>query len=276
MKPITILLLLISCTVWAQKRKLPAGYVWVAEHQLLVGEREVLVADWRDYLDANGNDPALLPTPNRIVSTCVYRRKGEEIIRIDEAALYRDTTFFESPKGKKIHALEACSQMPITGISYEQAKAYCEWLSDNFADMPKFSGLRLNFRLPTPVEMDSLLSDIFKTWKPGDPDREVFRKGINQHGCALFNHRHESWCDANIKMKKEFGYAVPMKAGIFFSDMNGLLDLMGNVAEMTNEPGIARGGACIHTAAECQAGVVNAYDGPQFWLGFRVVATLPK
>ena len=64
--------------------------------------------------------------------------------------------------------------MPITGISYDQAKAYCEWLSDNYADMPKFSGLKLNFRLPTPVEMDTLLSDIFKLWKPGDPDRDTF------------------------------------------------------------------------------------------------------
>jgi formylglycine-generating enzyme required for sulfatase activity len=276
MKPITILLLFISCAVWAQKKKIPAGYVWVSDYQLLVGEREVSIADWRDFLDANGNDPAMLPTPNRIVATCLYRKKGEEIIRIDEAALYRDTVFLDSPKGKRIHALESCSQMPITGVSYAQAKAYCEWLSDNFADMPRYSGLKLNFRLPVPTEMDSLLNDIFSAWKPGDPDHDTFRKGINQHGCALFNHRHNSWCDANILMKKEFGYGVPMKAGVFFPDTNGLIDLMGNVAEMTSEPGIARGGSCIHTAAECQAGAANTYDGPQFWLGFRVVSTLNK
>jgi hypothetical protein len=64
--------MLISCSLLAQKKKLPAGYVWLADHQLLVGEREVSVADWRDYLDANGNDPALLPAFNRIISTCVY------------------------------------------------------------------------------------------------------------------------------------------------------------------------------------------------------------
>ncbi|PIY12828.1 MAG: hypothetical protein COZ18_01160 [Flexibacter sp. CG_4_10_14_3_um_filter_32_15] len=45
-----------------------------------------------------------------------------------------------------------------------------------------------------------------------------------------------------------------------------------NVAEMTSEKGIAKGGSFAHTLEECAADRVQIYDSPQAWLGFRCVA----
>jgi formylglycine-generating enzyme required for sulfatase activity len=75
-------------------------------------------------------------------------------------------------------------------------------------------------------------------------------------------------------MKLRYGYGVPMEVGFFFADYNGLMDLMGNVAEMTDEEGVAIGGSAKHSASSCQPGVKISYEGPQWWLGFRVVASL--
>jgi formylglycine-generating enzyme required for sulfatase activity len=229
-------------------------------------------------MESTGQDPGAAPAANDIVTKCVCTKNGGEIKTADLNAVYRDTTYIDTSggKSKKRKSVERCSEMPVTGVSYEQAKAFCEWLSDEYAGDSKYNSLELNFRLPTPAEMDSLLSDIVSQWPKGSADRIAYEKGINSHGCALYNFKHNSWCDNNVRMKKAFGYGVPMRSGFFFADFNGLLDVMGNVAEMTSEKGVAKGGSCIDTAAQCQSGAVNSYDSPKVWLGFRVVADLKQ
>ena len=122
--------------------------------------------------------------------------------------------------------------------------------------------------------MDSLLTDIFWDFKPGQENFDAYKNGINVYRCAIYNHAHNSWCDNNKSMKLRYGYRVPMEVGWFFADHNGLMDLMGNVAEMTTEEGVAKGGSAMHSASICQPGVKIPYEGPQWWLGFRVVANL--
>ena len=51
-----------------------------------------------------------------------------------------------------------------------------------------------------------------------------------------------------------------------------LYNIFGNVAEMTSEKGIAKGGSFAHTLEECAADRVQKYDAPKAWLGFRCVA----
>lgn len=268
-----LLLLLISFAATAQKKNIPPGFEWVKKRNLLVATHEVSCADWLKFIEASERAPISLPEPGKLSNTCLYYRRGEEVFVRDPKTVFRDTLFVDSETGKKVHGVESCANMPVTGISYEQALAYCDWLTETFADS-KYYEMELTFRLPTPAEMDSLLTDIYSMWRKGDDSYKAFQTGINGHGCALYNHRHDSWCDTNIKLKNEFGYGVPIREGIFFPDVNGLLDLMGNVAEMTSEKGIAKGGSCIDVAKDCQPGVVNAYNRPQFWLGLRVVADL--
>ncbi|WP_291727325.1 SUMF1/EgtB/PvdO family nonheme iron enzyme [Bernardetia sp.] len=51
-----------------------------------------------------------------------------------------------------------------------------------------------------------------------------------------------------------------------------LYNIFENVAEMTSEKGIAKGGSFAHTLEECAADSVQKYDAPKAWLGFRCVA----
>ena len=268
--------LLAALTLQAQKKSIPAKFVWVQKRSLIVSVYETSCEDWLTFMTESIQDPKLLPEPNELVKKCIYVTWEGDVRLVDSRSTYRDTSFVDRSKGKgkKTRKVEKCASMPVTGITHEQALAYCEWLSEIYADDSRYNSLHLNFRLATPSEMDSLLSDVFSPWPRDDEHYLALQQGINKRGCALYNHRHTGWCDASVLMKNEYGYAIPMKTGAFFPDKNGLWDLMGNVAEMTSEKGIARGGSCIHLATECQPEVANRYESPQVWLGFRVVADL--
>jgi formylglycine-generating enzyme required for sulfatase activity len=272
---VAVLACFVSLTLYAQKKTIPQGFEWVKKRNLIVSTYEVSCEQWHEFLEESGIDETLLPKPNRITSKCIYTKEAGEVVLRDGREYFRDSTFTDTSNGKskKVWAVEKCEDMPVTDVTYEQALAFCKWITEDFASNPKYSKLNLTFRLPTPQETDSLLRDVLAF--PKTDDRYLaMKKGINKEGCALYNHRHESWCDTNTLMKKEFGYGVPMRSGIFFADPNGLHDLMGNVAEMTSEKGIAKGGSCNNTAAECQPGVVNRYTDTAPWLGFRIVADL--
>jgi len=54
----------------------------------------------------------------------------------------------------------------------------------------------------------------------------------------------------------------------------GLYNMIGNVAEMTQRPGIAKGGSWYHQLSESKISDRQLYRGPQAWLGFRYVAVV--
>jgi formylglycine-generating enzyme required for sulfatase activity len=281
MKIITsVLFWLTLLSTQAQKKKdIPPDFEWVKERGLLVARTETTVKQWVEYMEAVGevNWQGVNPTSNPITDKCVCANDGIRIKILNPDAInFRDTTFVEvdSKKGKKTRSEVKCSNMPVTGVSLDQAKAYADWLTEKYAADNKYAGLNLSFRLPTSEEMDSLLSDIFGDFKSGQENYDTYKNGINSHGCAIYNHAHNSWCDNNKNMKLRYGYGIPMETNLFFPDWNGLYDLMGNVAEMTTQEGVAKGGSCMHPASACQPGAEIKYEEPQWWLGFRLVAAL--
>jgi formylglycine-generating enzyme required for sulfatase activity len=274
-----VLLLLIAPTfLFSQKKiekQLPPGYSWVKARNLMISTHEITLNQWYDFIKEGGDGDDRIPEFNDLNKKCLCSKNdNDELVLINPTKVnYRDTTYLEvkdGKPGKKRKSVEPCSDMPITGISYESALAYCEYLNSKMDE--EYPDLNLTFRLPTKEEMNLLLKDTFSDWEPSMDNYKSYENGINMHGCAIYNHHHESWCDNNVNMKYQFGYGIPMGVSYFFPDVNGLYDLMGNVAEMTNEKGIALGGSCIHSAAHCQPGAVNQYNGPQPWLGFRVVS----
>jgi formylglycine-generating enzyme required for sulfatase activity len=283
----TLLVLLLLCTInlVAQKKSnqsknLPSGFEWVKKRGLVVSKNEITTEQWLEFLSTK-DDSQLenLPQPNEINNKCVCEKTGDDVkIKYPETIVFRDTTYMEAnddrKKKKNRHVREYCNSLPITGITVEQALSFCHWLSEKYSADPKYIDLNLTFRLPTAPEYDSLLSDVINQWRPGEDGYTTYKNGINSHGCAMYNHTHDSWCNPNLNMKYGYGYRVPMQVGYFFADANGLFDIMGNVAEMTSEKGIAKGGSCKDKASACQPGAVNQYEEPQWWLGFRVVAEL--
>jgi len=279
MTRIFFLIFLVSLTTVAQdkslkKKDIPSGFQVVKKRGLMVSTSEITALQWVDFMNSTGDTDGKVPLPNNINDKCVCTTVNGEIeMREPISIVFRDTTYIKADKknkGKKHRSTESCYSMPITGITVEQAQAYCAWVTEYY----NLKGFDFNFRLATPQEYDSLLSDVLNQWKPTDDNYKAYTAGINTHGCAIYNFSHNSWCENNLQMKYNFGYAVPMQTSLFFADGNGLYDLMGNVAELTSEKGVAKGGSCKDLASACQPGAINNYEGPQWWLGFRVVAEL--
>ena len=65
---------------------------------------------------------------------------------------------------------------------------------------------------------------------------------------------------------------APVKS--YWPNAAGCYNLIGNVSEMTNQKGIAKGGSWINNPNEITVEKEISYTKPTAWLGFRCVAEL--
>lgn len=156
--------------------------------------------------------------------------------------------------------------LPVTGISYEQAMGFLKYRERVMNDCKKLTssgGRKVSYEcfLPTPEQMDSL---------------QFYKDSLNAMRCEILNYKHELCVDCPMGQKikdhpvlKDLG-KHPVYVDGFFPDYMGLYNIRGNVAEMTSVKGIAKGGSCNHYASETMPGRVQYYTKPESWLGFRV------
>ncbi len=139
---------------------------------------------------------------------------------------------------------------PVVGISYEQAIAFCKWRTER---VKSFYGLRfkedwnIEYRLPTETEWENMA--IWEAAKINNTTPENNR----------FNCKETCITPHTIDVH------------LFNKSLTGQYQLLGNVAEMTQEKNKAKGGSWFHAAEECRTGLYQVYSGPSAWLGFRCV-----
>jgi hypothetical protein len=97
---------------------------------------------------------------------------------------------------------------------------------------------------------------------------------INNKGCYLGNFKAPDQISCPGIKKNGFGaadgfFAMSLTKAYFPNDI-GLSDVVGNVAEMTNEQGKACGGSWNHTPEESTIKSINSYTKPDAAIGFRV------
>jgi uncharacterized protein (TIGR02145 family) len=145
---------------------------------------------------------------------------------------------------------------PITGVTYEQVKGFCEWRT-------KVEGNnKLVFRLPTPGEWtDFALNGLSETER-----KNGFRDSLNNKKCAKYNFNISCNCGNDSYQGKLNGI------GMYVQEKSGAFDVFGNVSEMTTVKGIAKGGNFKLRANQCHPDSVQNYIKPQIWLGFRCIA----
>lgn len=198
------------------------------------------------------------------------------------------------------------SDYPVMDITHDAAKLYCEWLTTQYNGQNGRTFKKVKFRLPSRQEwtMAALGYVDFQSWvfednvvkarpygneKPryfeefriGDYDSvsypwyhnhwEHSRKSItNEHGCYLANVRVPE--DQKTCMDGKFGdgFRITSPAATYFSNDMGLFDVIGNVAEMIDEPGIAMGGSWNHPPEESTITSAYAYDSHNMSVGFRI------
>lgn len=185
----------------------------------------------------------------------------------------RDTVVWNRPSYNEpwaimYHRHPAYDNYPVVSVSYEQAIAFCNWRSrmvneaiyyQNHKDvswpdeLPDDIPKIYRFRLPTKEEWEKVASIGLS---------EKHRKKLENSGCENANLHHETVQD---------GYLWTGNVESYYPNELGIYNLIGNVAEMTNKKGLAKGGSWQHTESESTPKNDIKYTKPTSWLGFRCV-----
>ncbi len=199
---------------------------------------------------------------------------------------------------KKILVSRGVDQLPITGISYQAAAHYMEYVAISYKGITS-SGIHNAFdpaydvskyhmivNFLTSEEYRILLSHFHKPNVDSLVYKEYITRGYDENFCPMFNammpEEVTSGPCSDIKPGAPLivKYGRPGRAvypvGTYASDAHGLFDVRGNVAEMTKNEGIAMGGGYRMLAASCTATSAQAYSRPATWLGFRPVIQIKK
>ncbi|MBV6440268.1 MAG: hypothetical protein DYG98_10850 [Haliscomenobacteraceae bacterium CHB4] len=173
-------------------------------------------------------------------------------------------TYFRSPR---------YDDYPITGITYDQAVAYCRWRTERVreaicmeptekARMPK----NFQYRLPTIAEWEYAAA--------AGLDLRKYPYGYEE--IRIKSTRYKIIIQETLPSDTypETTFGVPGGSGA--ANRLGFYDLIGNAAEMVAERGIAKGGSYAHTLAESRVTNDIRYDRPMPWLGFRCICEVKK
>lgn len=181
------------------------------------------------------------------------------------------------------HGKPQDEDFPICNVSYEAALLYCQWLTTihNKLEHRKKRYQEVEFRLLTEAEWEHVASAgkdqaaVKYPW--GGPHLR------NSLGCYLANVRankddsmpdndEQGQCPAfDEKPFNTFDggvFTVPVAS--YSPNDFGLYQLTGNVSEMVQEKGIAKGGNWSTTAEEAVITNKQSYSGPSPMVGFRV------
>ncbi|MEJ0055041.1 MAG: SUMF1/EgtB/PvdO family nonheme iron enzyme [Bacteroidota bacterium] len=198
---------------------------------------------------------------------------------------------------------------PAVNISYDAANAYCEWLTEQYNNSADRKFKKVKFRLPKLNEWQIAAASIVNpvSWDINENSAEVriyangrmagkdFEKKTvslsdpeilypwfrhftyrnnpaNSFGCYLGNFKipdDVKPCQAK-KMTTADGWIAMAPVQTYFPNDIGLFDMVGNVAEMTDENGKACGGSWNHPASESTIKSINEYKGPDSATGFRI------
>jgi hypothetical protein len=199
---------------------------------------------------------------------------------------------------------------PAVNISYEAANAYCNWLTVQYNQAADRKFKKVKFRLPSLDEWQIAAAGIKNptSWKLAEQQAEVkitpagagldknaqskmvslsdpeilypwFRffglrnSPRNTKDCYLGNFKSEPCNCPGYKGQhpaNDDGFAMMGPVRTYFPNDAGLFDVVGNVAEMINQKGMACGGSWNHAPAESTIRSINEYNYPDASTGFRV------
>jgi len=160
------------------------------------------------------------------------------------------------------------TKFPVTGVNIKQAKLYADWLTLISAEWSDLNyEYNANYRIPTETEWITMAEDgLSESMK----SRHVL-DSVNMATCMLFIYSGSQTCkgyEAYLKASLGSG-SVPVTS--MNPDLNGIMNLFGNVSEMTSTNGVSKGGNYQLPASEANTQKQQNYAGPQPWLGFRVI-----
>ncbi len=187
-----------------------------------------------------------------------------------------DTAVWSSPLLELYYQHPAYSNYPVVGISYEQAIAYCEWRSDRvnemlylkenkipYSDIDKVKDIPqvFRYRLPTKQEWEQIAAISYS--------EKTFKKISSKKNKDLFRYNFVNGRGDITQMSDNADITAQVFS--YWPNALGVYNILGNVAEMTIEKGLAKGGSWIDKSEEVQVETDFTYEKPEQWIGFRCV-----
>jgi formylglycine-generating enzyme required for sulfatase activity len=267
-----LVIMFVFLTIFLNAKDKPFGMVKV-DTDVYFDETEINVGTWLSYytwvLIHGGFEAAqkVLPDSNAVEPELWAYIKRKSTDYLDEQGSYtlQPIGYFGkeckecSKFGKRLFSERrycAMLNFPITGVTYEQVKRFCEWRT-------KVEGNnKFVFRLPTPKEWtDFALKGLSETER-----KNGFRDSLNNKKCPYYNFNIKCNCEQDNYQGQLNG------VGMYSPEKTGAFDVFGNVSEMTSIKGVAKGGSFKLYANQCHPDSIQHYDKPEIWLGFRSIA----
>lgn len=201
---------------------------------------------------------------------------------LPDSTAWHDLSAYFDPNIDFYHNHVAYLNYPVCNITYDNAMAYCDWLSETYNSAPKKKFAKVKFRLPTIEEWELAAR--------GGKQLELYPMGhyLRRYD-GRFQYNYRRFSEQNIssdekgkpfivpddKFSKEYGgnethtvIATPVES--FWPNEFGIYNICGNVAEMVQEKGISKGGSYMNFAFDLRIDQQKEYDKPAPNLGFRV------
>lgn len=164
------------------------------------------------------------------------------------------------------HSHPAYRDYPVVNISYDAAVLFCEWLTERYNADPKRKFNKVLFRLPSEQEWINAAqagnSQAIYGWEGNE---------LRNNGGQIMGNFKRDLKDYEGVSGSEIEHTdvtAPVKS--YWDNDLGMYNMSGNVAEMIQEKGIAKGGSWHDGSDELKVEAQYRYDGTaQTFVGFR-------
>jgi formylglycine-generating enzyme required for sulfatase activity len=166
---------------------------------------------------------------------------------------------------------------PVVGVSYESALKYCNWLTESYNQSHRRKYKKVFFKLLTKDEWTFAANkgDTSKvyTWGSGyiqnnrKQDLCNYRRIDYKYDSATKKYLEIEKTDIQKSLERN---KITTSVNAYYPNSFGLYNMCGNVAEMIEEKGIAKGGSYNDPSYKVTISSEVKFTKPQADIGFRV------
>lgn len=240
--------------------------------KIFIDETEVTNLSWREYMYWNrraygDNSPEFLST---LPDTTVWESCSRDFT-IKTKQYWID---IESMVSVYLRHSQF-SHFPVVGVSFEQAKQFCAWRTDRLNEV-YYTDKHRNVTFP--IDSSIVIPKKVEFRIPSEEEWELAaRVGFDS---SRFINNSDKYYFNTIETASErtvnqyYLRFIPMMDYSLKPDKYNRYHLTGNVAEMVDMKGVAKGGSYIHTISDSYYTKRINYTKPAYWLGFRCVCEI--
>jgi hypothetical protein len=166
---------------------------------------------------------------------------------------------------------EKFNNYPVMCIPWEGAVKYCEWLTEKYNNDPKRKFKKVIFRLPTEDEWMKAVH-VF----PGARFPWYGDYPYDPYGMCYANLKFRVYGSKAVSSYLDDGGFFPVPENWYPPNAIGIYNIIGNVSEMINVKGKAKGGSWDTYFDEAGVDKIQEYDGGDPRVGFRVFMKVIK